>query len=152
MIKKWGSLEAANEAKKNQTPQNPPKKKKISPNDDSASNSVRGKKGKLKKKQRKYANQDDEDRELAISILQGGEKNYLDLDGSKKKKKKGGHTNKPAPLQSISQQKIEQATRDMLVKDSSSVAEKMDPDVLSVLKKTASVSEFECYSLEGVCR
>ena len=82
---------------------------------------TRGKKAKMKRAALKYADQDDEDRELALLVLHGGEK--------KEKEKKGKHGKHVAPT-SVTQEKAAADTATLLVKNSKAVAEQFLPVVV----------------------
>ena len=171
MIKKYGSLEKAQEAKAKLAEQEkaaPLKKAKLPPPPSSASTSSssssttkttalsRGKKHKQKKMNRKYADQDDEDRNLAIKVLQGqGEKEKgkasSSSSSSSSSSNKNKHKNKPVPVQTQSQIDAETATKNLLVKDGAIAIAKLDVSVVTILSACApSMESFDAYSLEGV--
>ena len=77
---------------------------------------------------KKYADQDEEDRELAMLALQGGEK-------SQKKKK----TSKRDAIVSEKQQQVAAETVALLVKDASTVAEQLPDEVRSILAECVTV-------------
>lgn len=89
----------------------------------------RGKRAKNKRAKKKYADQDDEDRRLAMLALQGGE-------SSKKGKKKGS---KIIAKDSEMQQKAEQAAKQLLVRDSKKIAENLDESVKDILAACVTV-------------
>lgn len=89
----------------------------------------RGKRAKNRRAKKKYADQDEEDRELAMMALQGGE-------SSKKGKKKGS---KIIAEDSETQQKAEQAAKQLLVRDSKKIAEKLDESVQKILASCVTV-------------
>jgi len=135
LIKKYGSLEAAEDALlklKQEEKERVAKKKADLEKKDAYRNQSekqikqsRGKKTKMKKIAKKYADQDDEDRELAILALQGTQKN--------KKKKKGGSNIIGA--ESSSQAKVAAETTALLVRDAGEVVNKLPKDVSEVLAK-----------------
>jgi predicted ribosome quality control (RQC) complex YloA/Tae2 family protein len=135
LIKKYGSLEAAE--KFLASPQQDSQKNGV-PEDDVDTTSVatslpsqkqptlkRGQKAKLKRVERKYMDQDDEDRALAMLALQGGEK-------EKKKMGKQSSKGKVVAVSEI-QQKVAAETVALLVKDSSLVVQNLPDNVKSVL-------------------
>lgn len=144
LIKKYGSLEAAQEAlakiraqeeeiKKNKQAINSEKattnqidEKNVASNN---TRNVRGKKSKLKKISKKYADQDEEDRELALLVLQGS---------TKEKKKKGGRN---VQAESTSQIKAAAETVALLVRDASEVIDKVPPTVREYLAKAVTVND-----------
>ncbi len=89
----------------------------------------RGKRAKNKRAKKKYADQDDEDRRLAMLALQGGE-------SPKKGKKKGS---KIIAKDSEMQQKAEQAAKQLLVRDSKKIAENLDESVKDILAACVTV-------------
>ena len=90
---------------------------------------TRGKRAKARRAKKKYAEQDEEDRQLAMMALQGGE-------SSKKGKKKGS---KIIAKDSETQQKAEQAAKQLLVRDSKKIAENLDESVKKVLAACVTV-------------
>jgi len=85
---------------------------------------VRGKKSKLKKIAKKYGDQDEEDRELAIFALQGG--------GKQDKKKKGGRTK----VESLNQIEVANETTALLVRNTEEVVkEKLSPEVRAIIAR-----------------
>lgn len=90
---------------------------------------TRGKRAKNRRAKKKYSDQDDEDRQLAMMALQGGE-------SSKKGKKKGS---KIIAENSETQQKAEQAAKQLLVRDSKKVAENLDESVKETLAACVTV-------------
>ena len=109
LIKKYGSLEAAQDAEE--------KRKQAEPK--------RGKKAKMKRIAQKYADQDEEDRELALLALHAGEKD-------KKKQEKG-------PDISEMEQEAAAQTIAILKKDSALVAEQLAPAARDLLAKCVTV-------------
>jgi hypothetical protein len=91
----------------------------------------RGNKAKMKRAQKKYEDQDDEDRELAMLALQGGEK-------SKKKNRK-----RDQGPETETQRKVAAETAELLVKDSSKVAAGLPEDVRSILADCVTVNTNE---------
>lgn len=89
----------------------------------------RGKRLKNRRAKKKYADQDEEDRQLAMMALQGGE-------SSKKGKKKGS---KIIPEDSETQQKAEQAAKQLLVRDPKKIAENLDESVRNILASCVTV-------------
>lgn len=140
LIKKYGSLEAAEEilakvrkeeeeAKKRKAAFNAEKEESKSQHSEASTANTRGKKAKLKKKAKKYADQDAEDRELALMALQGG---------SKTKKKKGGRN---IEAESESQLKAASEAVALLVRDSKKVVEKLAPEIQDLLAKIVTVND-----------
>ncbi len=137
LIKKYGSLEAAEEALSKHKQE---EVVKISKNDNDKQNqqtennsqknnvqNVRGKKAKMKKISKKYADQDDEDRELALLALQGCQK-------KKDKNKKGSKINHNAQS-NTSQAKVAAETAALLVRDSGELVENLPKDIRDILAK-----------------
>jgi hypothetical protein len=89
----------------------------------------RGKRAKAKRAKQKYYEQDDEDRELAMLALQGGEL-------KREKVKKGS---KIQPKQSETQQKAASETMALLVRDSKKVSETFEESVRETLAKCVTV-------------
>mmetsp|Transcript_5106 Transcript_5106/g.14375 ORF Transcript_5106/g.14375 Transcript_5106/m.14375 type:complete len:1050 (-) Transcript_5106:494-3643(-) len=87
-------------------------------------NVKRGKKGKLKRQKQRYADQDDEDRELALLLLQGG--------GGKKGRKQQRDLAEMEP-QNETEVHVGAETVAILGKDSSQVADKLSEAVRSKL-------------------
>lgn len=141
LIKKYGSLEAAEEilGKIRLEEEEIRKRKEVlvaekeertsHQNLDPQNASVRGKKSKLKKISKKYSDQDDEDRELALLALQGGTKN---------KKKKGGRN---LEAESASQMKAAAETTALLVRDATEFVDKLPTEVRDYLAKTVTVND-----------
>jgi predicted ribosome quality control (RQC) complex YloA/Tae2 family protein len=138
MIKKYGSLEAAKKAiasnHKNQAVNH-----HVEVSDASVAGSSiperqstlkRGQKAKLKRAERKYIDQDEEDRKLAMLALQGGEKI----------KKSGRPPSKGKTNVSENQQKVAAETVALLVKDSSLVAKQLSDEVQSLLAECVTVA------------
>lgn len=89
----------------------------------------------MKKIAKKYADQDEEDRELAIMALQGGEK----LTKKQRKKKKGGRPG--ANLGSTNQLKAASDTTTLLIRNAEEVVdEKLSQDVRAVLAECVTVT------------
>ena len=84
----------------------------------------RGKKAKMKRAMKKYSDQDEEDRELAMMALQGQK--------DKSNRKKGSRNSQQGPATEI-QRKVATETTAMLVRDSAIVAEKLNESVRSIL-------------------
>ncbi len=139
LIKKYGSLEAAEEAlakirqeeeearKKKEALKAQNEKAKVEETESSHGNNVRGKKSKMKKMAKKYADQDDEDRELALVALQGGSK--------KKKTKKGSRI---LPADSKSQKIAAAETTALLIKNAEEFVDKLPSEVSAILAKCVS--------------
>jgi predicted ribosome quality control (RQC) complex YloA/Tae2 family protein len=138
LIKKYGSLEAAEKAlASNQNRQQI--MEQTEETDVSVAASVsqrqsalkRGQKAKLKRVERKYIDQDVEDRKLAMLALQGGEK----VRG----KKSGKGSSKAKLNLSENQQKIAAETVALLVKDSSVVVNQLPEEVKALLAECVTV-------------
>ena len=99
----------------------------------------RGKRSKNKRAQKKYSEQDEEDRALAMMALQGGE--------SFKKGKKGGGSRIAATVSEI-QQKAGADTVALLVRDSKDIAYTLDTSVQDILAECVTVKVTK--SSEGV--
>jgi NFACT protein C-terminal domain/NFACT protein RNA binding domain len=132
LIKKYGSLEEAEkalgDASKEATP--PVSKPSINPSAQAATdagNMKRGKKSKMKRAMKKYVDQDEDDRELALLLLQGGETSKNDKNESKTEDA------------SQAQQLAAAETAAVLVKDSSEVAKRLSDDVRSLLAQCVQV-------------
>ena len=89
----------------------------------------RGKRAKNRRAKKKYADQDEEDRKLAMLALQGGE-------STKKGKKKGS---KIIAKDSETQQKAEEAAKQLLVRDSKKIADNLDESVKGILASCVTV-------------
>jgi len=132
LIKKYGSLQAAQAAEEErlrlekQRASSAPAAKSKKNDQPAASNGKRGKKTKMKRAAKKYADQDEEDRELALLALHAGEK-------SKKK------DNKKAPLVSDTGKEAAAQTVAILKKDPSIVAERLPETVREILAKCVAV-------------
>jgi hypothetical protein len=134
MIRKYGSLEAAQAAEEERNRAQEQKKaaKPAAPTSKSASqpappvNQKRGNKSKMKRMAKKYADQDEEDRELAMLALQAGEK---DKKKDKKKAPEISETEKEAAAQTMA----------ILKKDSTVVAEALPEKVRDALAKCVTV-------------
>jgi len=127
LIKKYGSLEAAEKVLQAREEEDPASDAPPAKSNNSASveqkSAKRGQKAKQKKMMKKYADQDEEDRELAMLALQGGEKiNKKKTPGSKRD-----------PKVSEKQQEVAAETVALLVKDASSVADRLSDEVRSLL-------------------
>ena len=128
LVKKYGSLEAAEKAAIERENAEQKGLEKVEGNcsinaltdslETTQAAGKRGKKTKMKRAAIKYADQDDEDRELALLVLHGGEK--------KEKEKKGKNGKKVAPT-SETQEKAAADTTTLLVKNSKAVAEQFLP-------------------------
>ena len=137
LIKKYGSLEAAESAiVSTQTLRQDGPVEHVETADVSAaqrqSAPKRGQKSKLKRVERKYVDQDAEDRKLAMLALQGGEKIRT--------KKSGKGSSKPKSKLSENQQKIAAETVALLVKDSSVVMTQLPEEVQTLLAECVTVS------------
>ena len=137
LIKKYGSLEAA--AKMSAAQQQNEKKSELDEDISSVSTALtvqkqnalkRGQKAKLKRVEKKYNDQDEEDRTLAMLALQGGEK---------QKKKATKQSGKSKVVVSENQQKVAAETVALLVKDTTLVVEKLSEEVKSILAECVSV-------------
>ena len=137
LIKKYGSLEAAEKILASQQQE---KEKKCEVDEDISSVTTsltaqkqitlkRGQKAKLKRVEKKYMDQDEEDRTLAMLALQGGEK----------QKKKSTKQSGKKIVVSENQQKVAAETVALLVKDTALVVEKLSEDVKSILAECVSV-------------
>jgi hypothetical protein len=126
LIKKYGSLEAAAQAEQGNAITSPGQEKK--PETTPASeNRKRGKKTKQKRAQRKYADQDEEDKELAMLALQGGEK-------ARKKTGKGSSCGvKSKTGNEAKQNEVAAETAALLSKDPLEVAARLPDDVRAEL-------------------
>lgn len=149
LIKKYGSLEAAEEAAKARAKEEDVRQEKLDKNTIESTiaptktaapkqpNPSRGRKGKKKKMAKKYADQDDEDRELAMMALQGGEKQMSgDIRGKKKTSKSGTYVDKKV---SETQLQADKDTVALLVKDAERVALTLPEDVREVLAQCVTV-------------
>ena len=114
------SATANSKRERNNNP--PPKKKK-------EKELSRGKRSKNKRAKQKYAEQDEEDRALAMLALQGGE--------SKKGKK--GKGSKIVAVDSETQKKAAEQTVALLVRDSKEIADTLDENVQQILAKCVTV-------------
>lgn len=141
LIKKYGSLEAATEAlakirvqeeeiRKQKEALEAEKERSVDEqNNSSHSKNVRGKRSKLKKISKKYADQDEEDRELALLVLQGS---------TKEKKTKGGRN---IEAESAVQIKAAAETAALLVRDASQVIDKVPDNVRQYLAQAVTVND-----------
>jgi hypothetical protein len=141
LIKKYGSLEEAekalgNVAKEATTLVFQARASPSLPTADSGS-MKRGKKSKTKRAMKKYADQDEDDRELALLLLQGGEKI------------KGGKDESKAEDPSQAQQLAAAETAAVLVKDSSEVAKRLSDDVRSLLAQCVQVGNSSKGDMNG---
>jgi len=133
LIKKYGSLEAAYEAEEERNrleaerKSTAPKSTKSDTSIESKqTNHKRGKKAKLKRMAKKYADQDEEDRELAMIALHAGEK---DKNKDKKKAPEISEKGKEAAAETIA----------ILRKDSAAIAAKLPQQVQDTLAKCVTV-------------
>ena len=92
----------------------------------------RGKRSKNKRAKQKYAEQDEEDRALAMLALQGGESS---------KKGKRGKGSKIVAIDSETQKKAAEEAVALLVRDSKKVAETLDEKVQQILAKCVTIKE-----------
>jgi len=139
LIRKYGSLEAAAEAEAERLKQeeaiakngSKSKGKNKSSDADSVmtnqSTAKRGKKAKMKKMMKKYSDQDEEERELAMLALHGGEKD-----------KRANHKDKE-PETNESEIKAANETLALLKKDPAEVAKKLPDEVHTVLAECVTV-------------
>lgn len=135
LIKKYGSLEEAQRVIAERESKQPDAndldsvatstKSEVSGNE----KAKRGKKAKMKRAMKKYGDQDDEDRELAMLALQGGEK-ARKINGSKRGQ------DEPTEVQT----QVAAETVALLVKDASIEAEKLPAEVRSVLAECVTVA------------
>jgi predicted ribosome quality control (RQC) complex YloA/Tae2 family protein len=143
LIKKYGSLEAAMAAEEGRL------KSEVRPDAGGASSSntgateqstndapKRGKKARQKKIAKKYADQDEDDRELALLALHAGEK-------SKKKE-----TGKKAPTTNETEKEAAAETLAILKKDASIVAAELDEEVRKILAECITVKSGDSESPE----
>jgi hypothetical protein len=134
LIRKYGSLEKAELALGDQPKDATDGETKAeAPLPESSSASARkplsrGKKAKLKRAVKKYGDQDEEDRELAMLALQGGEK-----------KTKKGTGSKQQPQATETQLKVAEETIGLLQKDSTEAALALPEEVRSILSKCVTV-------------
>ena len=141
LIKRYGSLKAAEEmleSQKKETSGDVPqvaksiKAQELLPK--ANTKITRGKKAKIKKIAKKYADQDDEDRKLAIQALQGGEK-------LKKNSKKNKRQNEGA--KSSEQVQAAAETTALLVRDTRDVVEKLSEEIRKILAQCVTVKGTE---------
>lgn len=115
--------------------------------------STRGKRSKLKRAKKRYNEQDDEDRELVMLALHGGESS---------KKGKQGKGSKIVASENATQLKVAEQTMALLVRDSQKVAEMLADNVQQILAKCVTVtdtngsdtvrwSKFDAEALEQMC-
>eukprot|EP00535_Pseudo-nitzschia_heimii_P001273 CAMPEP_0197180028 /NCGR_PEP_ID=MMETSP1423-20130617/4791_1 /TAXON_ID=476441 /ORGANISM="Pseudo-nitzschia heimii, Strain UNC1101" /LENGTH=1275 /DNA_ID=CAMNT_0042630047 /DNA_START=123 /DNA_END=3950 /DNA_ORIENTATION=+ len=137
LIKRYGSLEAAYEAEEErkrietQKKTNSPKlTKDYSSTPTTQTNHVRGKKGKIKRMAKKYADQDEEDRELAMIALHAGEKMK---NKDKKKAPEVSEKGKEAAAETIA----------ILKKDSAAIAAKFPREVYDTLAKCVTIVDVD---------
>lgn len=134
LIRKYGSLEAAKAAEEERQKAEEARKKEanVAPSvakdntDVPPTNYKRGRKSKMKRMAKKYADQDEEDRELAMLALHAGEK--LKMIG-RKKEPEINETEKEAAAQTVA----------ILKKDASVVAERFPEEVRNILAKCVTV-------------
>ena len=134
LIRKYGSLEAAEAAASEREATEIPTKKSNLPASDKSTASgfssmntmKRGKKAKMKKMMKKYADQDDEDRELALLALHAGEKDK-------------GRDKKKAPTINESEKEAAAETVAILKKDAAEVAATLPPSIRNVLAECVTV-------------
>jgi NFACT protein C-terminal domain len=124
LIKKYGSLEKAENRLSIQNDEQAPQRSQASPEESVKPEAARaglkrGQKAKLKKIKDKYDDQDDEDRELAMLALQGGEKS----------KKKRSQPREPTE----SQRRVAVETTNLLNQDAISAAARLPEEVRVVL-------------------
>jgi predicted ribosome quality control (RQC) complex YloA/Tae2 family protein len=143
MIKKYGSLEAAQKAAEErenaeqeaieisaiETSETASIASTIQPEDTSGPQKQmkRGQRGKVKKAARRYADQDDEDKELALLALHGGEKKFRETAKS------------AVHATSETQEQAGAETQALLVKDAAEVAESLPDELKSVLAECVTV-------------
>lgn len=146
LIKKYGSLEAAEDATRKSGYNKPAEIEPVNvqvtpvsatlelPSQELKGKDVRGKKGKSKKAARKYADQDEEDKELAMIALQGGES---------KGKMKGtrGKKSFSSASHSAVQQQAAAETSALLRKDASEVSRAFEEEVRNILVECVTVKE-----------
>ena len=149
LVRRHGSLSAAEEAlaaqeMRGKTAQEkkptPSKKEDQTPPGAKKQPTTRGKKAKMKRVAKKYAEQDEDDKELAMLALHGGE------GGRNRSKKKGGSSGKgrggnkagsgAAKAETLTQRKAAADTEALLMRDAASVAERLPKDVMDVLAKS----------------
>jgi predicted ribosome quality control (RQC) complex YloA/Tae2 family protein len=134
LIKKYGSLEAAEKATVDREAKEEAIAKDSTPEPkapvQNRAELKRGKKSKKKRAAKRYADQDDEDRELALLALHAGEK--------KDKKKSGRNTDVPV---SAEQEKVAAETAALLVKDPEKVAEQLPDRVCQILSECITVQD-----------
>lgn len=136
VIKKYGSLEEGERviaSSERDADTNSQERESVAPTSVSMNTAgqkklKRGKKTKMKRAQKKYEDQDDEDFELAMLALQGGEKS---------KKQVGKRDQGP---ETETQRKVAAETTDLLVKDSSKVAAGISEEVRSILAECVTVN------------
>ena len=143
LIRKHGSLEAADRvlSKKDEesVDEAPINTEATSTTLDTHKPVKRGRKAKQKKMMTKYADQDEEDRKLAMQALQGGEKlNKKTTPGSKRRDTKV----------SAKQQEVAAETVALLIKDASSVAAKLADVVRQPLAECVTVCNKNAKSQE----
>eukprot|EP00536_Pseudo-nitzschia_multiseries_P015154 jgi/Psemu1/217046/e_gw1.831.20.1 len=133
LIKKYGSLEAAYDAEQERKRIEEEKKAASNVTEKEAAsiaskpvNHKRGKKAKLKRMAKKYADQDDEDRELALIALHAGEKLKKK---DQKKEPQISEKGKEAAAETIA----------ILTKDSTAIAAKLPQQVQDSLAKCVTV-------------
>jgi len=139
LIKKYGSLEAAKQATKKRIEEEEKLKarkaaeavaKDLEATEQQKIKQVRGKKGKKKKQQMKYAEQDDEDRELALAALQGGISKRKTIKGSSQ-----------VIAKTQTQKEAASATAALLIKDTDALSKKLDESVMRILEECIMVRD-----------
>ena len=141
MIKKYGSLEEAESnlaSDENNNGANSQEEASVAETSTSVSTNEqsklkRGKKTKMKRAMKKYEHQDDEEKELAMLALQGGEKSKKKMKGSKQDQGPATET----------QLKVAADTTELLVKDSSKVATRLPQNIQSILAECVTVNTEE---------
>jgi len=132
LIRKYGSLEAARAAEEEREKAEAAKKQvapaKQKPKNNSQTEHKRGKKAKMKRMARKYADQDGEDRELAMLALHAGEKIKAK---DRKKAPEINETEKEAAAQTVA----------ILKKDSQVIAQRLPEEVQGYLSKCVTVTK-----------
>jgi predicted ribosome quality control (RQC) complex YloA/Tae2 family protein len=132
LIKKYGSLEAAEKALASQVDVSRGSTKEVASSGNNGQGAVkRGQKSKLKRVEKKYLDQDEEDRALAMLALQGGEKLKRDKADKNRGKRKANVSD--------NQQKAAVETLALLVKDTSVVATKLPETVQCILAECVTV-------------
>lgn len=125
LMRKGQSSTSANE---NDSETRPPTQKANQPKKKQETLS-RGKKNKMKRAAKKYQDQDDEDRELAMLALHGGEK----------RSKKKGKGSRQVEEETSTQLKAASEAAELLMKDASKVADKLPEDIRETLASCVTV-------------